>query len=296
MSCFFYVLRVSYTVFNSYVVAQLQIHHNVEMNQFLKIAIEAATTSGRYIEEAANNIDKLEVSQKSLHDYVSEVDRHSESIITSLIVDNFKQHRILGEEYGQQGGLQSDYQWIIDPLDGTTNFLRSIPHYAVSIAMLYKGELELGVIYDPCKQDLFYAQKGQGAFLNDSVISVSQRATIEGALLATGVPFNGENLTQISLFTQTMEGLLSLQTSGIRRLGAAALDLAYVACGRYDGFWEANLKSWDIAAGALLVAEAGGKITDLDGTQDYLKSGNVLAGSKEVHKAMLSVTKRCYNA
>ncbi len=268
--------------------------HNVSMNEYLNIAIQAATKAGQYIAESANKLDEIEVTEKSLHDYVSEVDRNSESIISSLILKNFTEHRILGEEYGQQGSSDSDYQWIIDPLDGTTNFLRSIPHYAVSIAMLYKGELALGVIYDPAKQDLFYAEKGQGAFLNRMSISVSKRPTIKGALLATGVPFNGDNLTQISSFTRTMEELLSLQTSGIRRLGSAALDLAYIACGRYDGYWEANLQSWDIAAGALLVAEAGGQVTDLDGSSRYLESGNILVGTVELHKTMLNITKRCY--
>ena len=149
-------------------------------------------------------------------------------------------------------------------------------------------------VYDAAKQDLFYASKGHGAYRNNAKIRVSQSLDIQGALLATGIPFSGKNLKQVSSFTNTMEKLLELQTSGIRRLGAAALDLAYTACGRYDGFWEANLQSWDIAAGALLVTEAGGVVTELNGDCDYLKSGNVLAANQYVHKEMLNVTSQYY--
>ncbi|MCL4122366.1 UNVERIFIED_CONTAM: hypothetical protein GTU68_032404 [Idotea baltica] len=264
------------------------------MNEFLKIAVEAATSAGEYIKQSAHKIERLKITEKSVHDYVSEVDRHSEIIITDLLAKNFPEHRVLGEEHGRCGNDSSDYQWIIDPLDGTTNFLRSIPHYAISIALLHKGEIVIGVVYDVPKSELFYACKGQGAFLNQVEINVSQKKSFQGSLLATGVPFNGENLEKISSFTTTMESLLALQTSGIRRLGAAALDLAYIACGRYDGFWEANLQSWDIAAGALLVKEAGGVVTDLNGGNEYLKSGNILAACKQVHAQMLVVTSRCY--
>lgn len=264
------------------------------MAEFLKTAVEAAIKAGNYISAAANKIDHLEVTQKSLHDYVSEVDRTSETIISTLISTHFPDHSILGEEHGQQGRLDCEYQWIIDPLDGTTNFLRSIPHYAVSIAMLYQGEVHVGVVYDPIKKEMFCAQSGKGAFLNDKAISVSHRPSIKGALLATGIPFSGKNLDKLSIFTATMEDLLALQTSGIRRLGAAALDLAYIACGRYDGFWEANLQSWDIAAGALLVTEAGGVVSELDGSAGYLESGNIVAATNSVHRAMLDVTVNRY--
>lgn len=269
------------------------------MNELLGVAISAASSAGKYIFQSASKINELTVTEKSLNDYVSDVDRHSEKIITSLILDSFPNHGILGEEYGltiiSESASESEYQWVIDPLDGTTNFLRSIPHYAVSIAVLYQGEPIIGVVYDAVKNEMFHAIKGEGAFLNTVKIGVSNRAGVEGALLATGIPFSGENLDQISSFTSTMEGLLELQTSGIRRLGAAALDLAYIACGRYDGFWEANLQKWDIAAGILLVTEAGGMVTDLNGELEHLISGNVLAGNTQVHQKMLTVTNKYYS-
>ena len=264
------------------------------MDNFLSTAIQAATDAGSYIAQSANDIGQLKVTEKNLHDYVSEVDRNAEKIICSSITKFFPDHSILGEEYGNSGANDSDFVWIVDPLDGTTNFLRSIPHYAVSIGLLYNNELIVGVVYDPTKNDLFFAQKGQGAFLNKTKISVNHKASIQGALIATGIPYNGKNLQEISSFTSTMEGLLALQTSGIRRLGAAALDLAYIACGRYDGFWEANLKPWDIAAGVLLITEAGGIVTDLNGGYNYMKSGNILAANQHVHNSMLAVTKTHY--
>lgn len=264
------------------------------MDNLLSVAIQAATDAGTYIARSASEIGQLNIIEKSLHDYVSEVDRNAEKIIRSHILKEFPSHTILGEEYGSGGGSDTDYKWIVDPLDGTTNFLRSIPHYAVSIGIAYNNELTIGVVYDPAKDDLFYAQKGKGAFLNKTKILVSQKPSIQGALLATGVPFNGKNLEEISSFTSTMEGLLAFHTSGIRRLGAAALDLAYIACGRYDGFWEANLQPWDIAAGALLVTEAGGIVSDLNGGDEYLTSGNILAANQCVHKPMLSITNKYY--
>lgn len=264
------------------------------MDNLLSVAIQVATDAGTYIARSASEIGQLNIIEKSLHDYVSEVDRNAEKIIRSLILKEFPSHTILGEEYGSGGGCDTDYKWIVDPLDGTTNFLRSIPHYAVSIGIEYNNELTIGVVYDPAKEDLFYAQKGKGAFLNKTRISVSQKSSIDGALLATGVPFNGKNLEEISSFTSTMEGLLAFHTSGIRRLGAAALDLAYIACGRYDGFWEANLQPWDIAAGVLLVTEAGGIVSDLNGGDEYLSSGNILAANQHVHKPMLSITNKYY--
>jgi len=265
------------------------------MSVYKQVAIDAALTAGSYIHEAAASINELEIRQKSLNDYVSEVDRYSETLITSAISESFPSHSILGEEYGQQGGSDLKFQWIIDPLDGTTNFLRSIPHYAVSIALACDGVIELGVIYDPCKKELFCAEKGKGVFLNKQKISTSSQDNIKGALLATGIPFSGENLAKISSFTSSMQGLLALQTSGIRRLGAAALDLAYVAAGRYEGFWESGLKSWDIAAGALLVTEAGGVVSDLHGGEAFLQTGNILAANEAVHNSMLKITKRCYS-
>ena len=264
------------------------------MNEFLNIAKQAALSAGKQIAASAQKIESLNIEQKSLNDYVSEVDRQSEMTISQLIADHYPAHAILGEEYGAQGCDDSEFKWIIDPLDGTTNFLRSIPHYAISIALMRREQIVCGVVYDPIKNELFSACKGAGAFLNEQPLKVSRSGGISGALLATGVPFSGDNLAQLDKFSNSMCGLLELQTSGIRRLGSAALDLAYVAAGRYDGYWEAMLKSWDIAAGVLLVEEAGGIVSDLRGGDDYLESGDVLAANPSVHKDMLGVTSRYY--
>jgi len=264
------------------------------MKTILEIAILAAQSAGEFIQKSAEDLSLLNIEQKSLHDYVSEVDRGAEKIVVDQIVKVFPDHQILGEEYGSQGNDSAQWQWVIDPLDGTTNFLRSLPHYAVSIGVLKGGVVQYGVVYDPAKKDLFVASKGQGATLNNVSIQVSSSESIKGGLLATGVPFGGENLDNIGAFTNTMTDLLKCQTSGIRRLGAAALDLAYVAAGRYDGFWESNLKIWDIAAGVLIVEEAGGVVSDLSGGGEYLKNGDVLAGPEAVHRDMLAVCKKYY--
>jgi len=264
------------------------------MKPILEVAMQAAKKAGDVIQYAARDLTTLNVEEKSLHDYVSEVDRESEQIIAKHIQSVFPEHQILGEEYGERGGHISDYQWVIDPLDGTTNFLRAIPHYAVSIGVLLNGELCDAVVYDPAKEELFTASYGKGSFLNGRAIVVSSSGSIAGALLATGIPFSGFNFEHVHCFTHSMVGLLNKRTSGIRRLGAAALDLAYVAAGRYDGFWEANLKPWDIAAGTLLVTEAGGVVSDLQGGQDYLNSGHIVAANSAVHPEMIEVTCKAY--
>jgi len=258
------------------------------------VATMAARRAGEFIRAASRDLSSLRVEQKSLHDYVSQVDRGAEQRIVSTIQSHFPEHAILGEEFGRQGPNNADFCWVIDPLDGTTNFLRGVPHFAVSIGVLHGASIECGVVFDPVKDELFCAVKGEGATLNDGKIQVSERASITGALLSTGVPFSGENLSRLDSFTNTMSGLLQCQTSGLRRLGAAALDLAYVAAGRYDGFWEASLNRWDIAAGILLVTESGGKVSSLDGGDDYLESGNILAATPAVHTDMLSVTQVNY--
>lgn len=264
------------------------------MEKIIEIAIVAAQSAGAFIQKSAEDLSLLNIEQKTLYDYVSDVDRGSEKIIVEQILNAFPNHQILGEEYGNQGREDAQWQWVIDPLDGTTNFLRSLPHYAVSIGVLKDGVVQHGVVYDPAKKDLFVASKGKGATLNDVVIQVSSSESIKGGLLATGVPFSGHNLDNIDSFTNTMTDLLKCQTSGIRRLGAAALDLAYVAAGRYEGFWESNLKLWDIAAGVLIVEEAGGIVTDLSGKLNHLSSGDVLAAPRGVHQDMLAVCKKHY--
>ncbi|GHA15912.1 inositol monophosphatase [Arenicella chitinivorans] len=260
----------------------------------MSIAKAAAQSAGKYIAESFGDRAQLVIEQKSLNDFVSEVDRHSEQVITAELHRHFPSHRILGEEYGVSGGLESPYTWIIDPLDGTTNFLRGIPHFAVSIGLKHDDQLVLGVVYDPVKNELFSAELGRGAQMNGQTISVTNGGGLHGALLATGVPYSGDPLASLSAFTSTMTTLLAQQTSGIRRLGAAALDLAYVAAGRYDGFWESHLKPWDIAAGALLVTEAGGVVSDLAGRDNYLESGHVMAAGVQVHQAMLPITAQTY--
>ena len=264
------------------------------MDSMIDVAIDAARQAGLHIQSAARDLSKLHVEQKSLHDYVSEVDRESESIISNVINQHFPTHRMLGEEHGEIGQQGSDVLWVVDPLDGTTNFLRSIPHYAVSIGVMSAEVLQHAVVFDPVKDEMFSASRGKGARLNGEGIRVSDATSVRGTLLATGVPFNGKATANIDAFADTMLNLLAKDTSGIRRLGSAALDLAYVAAGRYDGFWEGYLQIWDIAAGTLLVEEAGGVVTDLHGQDRHLVSGNVLAACTKVHADMLEVTKEMY--
>lgn len=269
------------------------LNHNYRMKTILEVAKQAARKGGDVIAEGALNLSALKIEQKSLHDYVSEIDRNSENAIKSHILNAFPEHQVLGEEYGFDG-INSNVQWIVDPLDGTTNFLRAIPHYAVSIGVLINGVLEHSVVFDVAKDELFSASRGQGAFLNDEQIKVSGLASIRGGLYATGVPFSGDNLAKIDCFSAAMIGVLHTQTSGIRRLGSAALDLAYVAAGRYDGYWEANLQVWDIAGGALLVTEAGGIVSGLQGDDQYLKTGHILASTAAAHSELLSITSEAY--
>ena len=258
------------------------------------LAVKAAKTAGELIQKAAQDINLLNIEQKTLHDYVSEVDRNSEGVIYNLVAEAFPEHAFIGEEFGSVGDRQAEFTWIVDPLDGTTNFLRGIPHYAVSIAVAVGKQIQHAVIFDPAKNDLFTASIGSGAFLNGKAIQVRNCQSIRGGLLATGVPFSGQLLENLDSFTASMQGMLAHHTSGIRRLGSAALDLAYVAAGRYDGYWEAGLKPWDIAAGVLMVQEAGGRVTDFVGDEDYLQSGNIVAASPSLMDDMIKITSECY--
>ena len=264
------------------------------MNNILEVAKQAAIRGGDIIQAGAKSKNTLNIEQKSLHDYVSEVDRNSERAVIDTILAEFPDHQIVGEEYGRHAG-SSNISWIVDPLDGTTNFLRGIPHYAVSIGVMIDGVLEHGVVYDPCKKEMFTASLGKGVSLNDELIRVSDLESVRGGLYATGIPFSSGNLDNIEYFTDTLVGILQRQTSGVRRLGSAALDLAYVAAGRYDGYWEANLQIWDIAAGALLVTEAGGLVSDLHGRQQQFETGNILAAGAAVHADLLQITSECYS-
>ncbi|MEJ2454525.1 MAG: inositol monophosphatase family protein [Candidatus Thiodiazotropha sp.] len=252
------------------------------MNPMVNIAVRAAREAGRVITRNFGRIDRLTVADKGRNDFVTEVDRNAEAVIIGILRDKYPQHAILAEESGAQSG--NDFEWIIDPLDGTTNFLHGLPQFAVSIALKVKGRLDLGVVYDPIKEEMFTASRGEGALLNDRKIRVSNRKGLEGALLGTGIPYR--DLRFMDNYLGMLKDL-TRDTAGIRRPGSAALDFAYVACGRTDGFWELGLSEWDFAAGALLVREAGGLVTDIGGGERFLETGNVIAGSIKVHNAML---------
>ncbi|GAB5414854.1 MAG: inositol-phosphate phosphatase [Congregibacter sp.] len=254
------------------------------------IALRAARKAGELIVRASDDMERVAVRVKNLNDYVSEVDELAEQEIVKHLGRAYPDHAILGEETGRSGPKDADFVWVIDPLDGTTNFVRGIPHYAVSIACLHKGKLEHAVVLDPVRREEFTASRGRGAQLNGRRIRVSKLPSLEGALLGTGIPFKGHQDDKLPAYAQTLAQLAS-QSAGIRRAGAASLDLAYVAAGRFDAFWEVGLAIWDIAAGALLVREAGGLIADLDGSENYLESGNIVCGNPKCFKAVLQASK-----
>ena len=254
----------------------------------LNTAIAAARQAGDIIARSADRIDTLQIETKDINDFVSEVDKNAEKIIIDTLRSAYPDHAFLGEESGFQkaGEGQAEYEWIIDPLDGTTNFLYGIPHYAVSIALKHRGKLFQAVIYDPMKDDLFTASKGAGATLNGRRIRVKDRRDLNGALLTTGIPYRTDQSHLVDPYLASMKALLP-GTAGVRRPGSAALDLAYVAAGRYDGFWEFSLHEWDIAAGVLMVREAGGMVSDLQGGDSHMKSGDIVAASPKVFKEMI---------
>ncbi|MEC5396829.1 inositol monophosphatase family protein [Uliginosibacterium sp. H1] len=254
------------------------------MHPTLNIAVKAARRAGTIINRAALDIDLLEVRAKQQNDFVTEVDRAAEEAIIEVIREAYPDHAILAEESGEDG--QSEFQWIIDPLDGTTNFIHGMPQYAVSIALAQKGVLQQAVIYDTSRNELFTATRGRGAFLNDRRIRVSKRARMNEALLGTGFPF--KQLQHVDAYLGMFRELTE-KTAGLRRPGAASLDLAYVACGRFDGFFEIGLSPWDMAAGALLISEAGGLVSDFGGEADYLKTGNLVAGSPKIFAPLLQI-------
>lgn len=254
------------------------------MHPLLSIAVRAARSAGNLILRASTRLDVVKKIEKSPNDFVTDIDKLAEQEIIGHIRYHYPQHGILAEESGHSPG--DDYVWMIDPIDGTTNFLHGFPHFAVSIAIQYRGRIEHGVVYDPIKQELFTATRGSGAFLNDYRIRVSKQYQLEGALIGTGFPFRNPELLDAYL---TMFKQVSTRVSGIRRAGSAALDLAYVAAARLDGFWELGLKPWDIAAGAILIREAGGLISDLDGSEHFLTTGNVVAGTPKLLKGLLQL-------
>jgi myo-inositol-1(or 4)-monophosphatase len=265
------------------------------MHPTLNIAVKAARRGGHVISRASRDISQLTVSTKQQSDYVTEVDRAAEAEIIAVIREAYPNHAILAEESGALDGAagDSEYQWIIDPLDGTTNFIHGFPQYAVSIGFAHKRVMTHAVVFDPNRNELFTASKGGGAYLNDSRIRVSKRVRLEESLIGTGFPYRMFDHIDayIAIFRE-----LSQKTAGMRRPGAASLDLAYVACARLDGFWELGLSPWDIAAGSLLITEAGGLIGDLSGESDYMNTGNVIGGTPKVFAQLLQAVAPHLNA
>ena len=251
------------------------------LHPMLNTAIKAARSAGAIINRASMDLDLLKVNTKSPNDFVTEVDHAAEAIIIETLLGAYPGHGILAEESGRaHGAKDSDYVWIIDPLDGTTNFIHGFPVYAVSIALAYRGQVQQAVVYDPTRNDLFYASKGRGAFLNDKRLRVSKRIRLAECLISTGFPFRkGDNFKR---YLQMLEALMP-QCAGLRRPGAAALDLCYVAAGYCDGFFETGLSPWDIAAGSLLITEAGGLIGNFTGEADFLYQREVVAGNPKVY-------------
>lgn len=279
-------MEVPYTSRPLILVDQNEVHN---VNPMLNMAIKAAHEAGDIIARSADRIDQLQIDNKDKNDFVTEIDRMAESTIINILRKAYPTHSFLGEESGKHegsGDKPNQYEWIIDPLDGTTNFLYGIPHYAVSIALKKDGKLDQAVIYDPSRDDLFHASRGGGAFLNNRRLRVSKRLSLSGALLTTGVPYRSNQKDIVDPYFQSMKAMI-IDTAGVRRPGAASLDLAYVAAGRYDGFWEFGLHEWDIAAGVLLVQEAGGLVGDLKGGNSHFKSGDIVAAGPKVFKDMI---------
>ena len=252
------------------------------MQPMLNIAIRAARRAGDIIVRNLDRVPSLNVRAKSRNDFVTEIDHLAERDIIETVRRLHPDHGFLGEESGRSGG--DEFIWVIDPLDGTTNFLHGFPVFAVSIAVEHRGRLEHAVVYDPMRQELFTASRGDGAQLDGKRIRVSKQTTLEGALIGTGFPYRA-NAEWIDEYLAMLKAVMQ-QTAGIRRPGAASLDLAYVAAGRIDGFWEIGLSAWDTAAGTLLITEAGGRIGTLTGA-DYTQGGHVIAGSPKVYEAMV---------
>jgi myo-inositol-1(or 4)-monophosphatase len=256
------------------------------MHPMLTTAVKAARRAGNIINRGARDLDLLTVTVKGPKDFVSEVDREAERAIVETIHAAYPDHAILAEEgTSRDRNLDAEHVWIIDPLDGTTNFLHGFPQYCVSIALAHRGQVTQAVIYDPCRNDLFTATRGRGAFLNDHRIRVSRRAHLRDCLIGTGFPFRDGSY--LDTYLKMMKTMIE-STAGLRRPGAAALDLAYVAAGFYDGFWEVGLNAWDVAAGSLLVLEAGGLIGDLAGNGDYLHGGQVIAANPKIFAQMVT--------
>ena len=257
------------------------------LHPMLNIAIKAARQAGSIINRAALDLEVIKVGSKGPNDFVSEVDRAAENAIIDILLDAYPGHGILAEESGRERGAQdSEFLWIIDPLDGTTNFLHGFPVYAVSIALAHRNVVQQAVVYDPTRNDMFFASRGRGAFLNDRRLRVSKRIRMAEALIGTGFPFRkGDNFKRyMKMFEEVMQNC-----AGLRRPGAAALDLCYVAAGWYDGFFETGLNPWDVAAGSLMITEAGGLIGNFTGESDFLYQREVVAGAPKIYGQLVQL-------
>jgi myo-inositol-1(or 4)-monophosphatase len=268
--------------------AQSNMHKN-KPDGYLELAVKAARLAGQKVVEHLGKISKKDIALKQASDFVTVVDRESEKIIIDTIKEHFPDHLFLAEESLKEHGKDT-YRWIIDPLDGTTNYIHRYPVFSISIALEYNGEIIVGVTLDPLRNELFWTEKGSDAYVNCLPIEVSQ-VTVSESLVATGFPFRSKEM--IDSYLELFKNLL-LKVSDLRRTGSAALDLAYLACGRCDGFFELGLSPWDIAAGSLLINEAGGIVTDFGGGNDYIRTGNVVAGNPEVHKEILEEVQRVF--
>ena len=257
------------------------------LHPMLNIAVKAARAAGAIINRGSQDLDLLKVTTKGPNDFVSEVDRAAENAIIEILLESYPGHAILAEESGREHGSQdSEFCWIIDPLDGTTNFLHGFPVYAVSIALAFRGVVQQAVVYDPNRNDLFYASRGRGAFLNDKRLRVSKRTRLADGLIGTGFPFRkGDNLQRyLKMFETVMQAC-----AGLRRPGAAALDLCYVAAGWYDGFFETGLNPWDLAAGSLIITEAGGLVGNFTGEPDFLYQREVVAANPKIYGQLVTL-------
>jgi myo-inositol-1(or 4)-monophosphatase len=261
------------------------------MHPMVNTAVRAAREAGNIIVRQLDRMDRVQVTAKGVNDFVSDVDRKAEDAIVRVLSAAYPSHSILAEESGRVEGSDAEHVWIIDPLDGTTNFLHQIPHFSVSIALQSQGRLTAAVVYDPIRQELFTAHRGGGATLDGRKIRVRKATSLQGRLIGTGFPFRVPRYREPYL---NMFRAVSARAGDLRRAGSAALDLAYVACGRLDGYWELGLAPWDIAAGALLVREAGGMISDFSGEEHYLRNGQVVAGSPRLfHDLLREIQPHC---
>ncbi len=264
---------------------------NSHFSEFLKTGVTAARLAGDIILKNLGQLSKADIETKQASDFVTKVDRWSEAVIIQTIRERFPSHSFLAEETIKQDS-SADFRWIIDPLDGTTNFIHGFPMFSVSIALSYRNAIIIAVVFDPLKDELFHAVKGQGAFLNNKPVSVSGITALQNCLIATGFPFREKEM--LELYLDAFRKIFD-KVSDIRRAGSAALDLAYIAAGRCEGFFELNLSPWDVAAGSLIIQEAGGAVTDFGGGDEYLSSGNIVAGNREIQTRLLEIIKQVFS-